>query len=98
MIIEPVSEFEGYGDPQWFFTKGHVPPEQFLEALSAMLETTYTADDLKVFHSHARWIPVGPDMPGETLIHVHYGPGRGAFPVTYVELGYGPNDPRGLGA
>jgi len=94
MIIEPVSEFEG-GDPQWFFTKGHVPPAQFLEHLSTQLGTQYSADDLKVFHSYARWIPVGPDMPGETCIHFDQEPGRGAFPMTYVELGYGSNDPRG---
>jgi hypothetical protein len=85
MIIEEVYEFEGF-DMRWCFTKGHVPPEEFLKQLSSSHKTIYTADDFKVVHSYARYIPVGPDMPGKTLIYFHYEKGRGAFPVTYIEL------------
>ena len=94
MEIRPVVEFEGCFGPRWFFAKGHMPPAQFLEALSAETGATYTADDLRVTHSHARYYPIGPDFPGEMMIGFHYPPGRGAFPVTWVELGIGPNDPR----
>ena len=95
MKIEPVVEFEGCNEPQWYFTKGHVPPGQFLSELSSLLETEYTADNLRVSHSHARYIPVGQDMPGVSCLHFDQEPGRGAFPITYIELGYGPYDPRG---
>ena len=94
MKINAVCEFEGCNEPQWYFTKGHVEPTQFLSELSIKLETNYTAADLKVSHSHARYIPVGRDMPGVTCLHFDREPGRGAFPITYVELGHGPNDPR----
>jgi len=92
MKIKAVCEFEADNKPQWFFTKGHVEPAQFLRELSAKLEIKYTAADLKVWHSHARYIPVGSAMPGVTCIHFDREPGRGAFPITYVNLGYGPND------
>lgn len=86
MVIEEVFEFQGLGSVRWAFTRGHVPFNEFMKQLSLEYGTPYPAGDHKPAHSHARCIPLGPDMPGESLIYFHFGPGRGAFPVTYVDF------------
>ena len=74
----------------WYYSKGHHEPAAFLAAARGYIaeEDPYQEqpdDDIKVHTSHGRRYK---DFTGEFgyRVDLDCAPGRGAFPVTWIEL------------
>jgi len=94
-VIEAMSEFEGCSDPMAYFTRGHVDKREFAsEVVIYCAELMkwpewydsfpYTADDVE--YVYYRNVPIGRDFPGMTVMRPCGGPGRGAYPVTQIDI------------
>ncbi len=81
--IESISEFEGGPHAVWYRVRGHVDKSTFQEALR--LEVGLDVPLEKIEHLYYRNIPAGPDMPG-VVVYWPSEPGRGAYPVTEVDI------------
>jgi hypothetical protein len=82
MKINPVIEFEGAGVIS-YFAKGIHKSDHFLVELKRQWDETMGLTEVR--HCHARFCPSGPEHGGMVLL-VGQKPGRGAFPITYVDL------------
>ena len=80
--IEGVTEFEG-SNTLSYRTRGHVDKTVFRDALR--LECDIDAPLEIIEHLYYRNVPAGPDMPGTTICWPSK-PGRGAYPVTEVDV------------
>ena len=81
-FVQAVDEFEGYG-LMGYYIKGHVDPAEFVAAVRYDYGKDY--DATKVRQTYARNVPVGRDRPGEMVVYFDKQPGRGAYPVTWLE-------------
>lgn len=79
--IESVSEFEGGPEPLWYMTKGHVDKQGFIEAVAREFEREIPIES--VDHVYMRNVPTG--EKGRQTMQVCK-KGRGAYPVTLVDL------------
>jgi hypothetical protein len=70
------------GSTMEFYSKGHHPVAEFLAEL--LKEHEAEAEPSKVKHVYMRWeMYAGPDGPCHVAA-IHYTPGRGKFPVTFI--------------
>lgn len=83
MDISSICEFEGGPDTLWYMTKGHVPKDEFLAELKREYEVEYPIE--RVHWSYAHNWPVGRDRPGDFVINLALGPGRGHYKMTYID-------------
>jgi len=93
-LIEAMREYEGGPDPMIYWTKGHVDKAEFaaeVRVYCAEIQGTewwdrfpYGAEHVE--HTYYRNVPVGRGYPGEMLMYPCDGPGRGAYPVTAIDI------------
>lgn len=81
-MIEKIVEFEG-SDVLSYMVRGHVDKRAFVNEVKREFNDIYTEDFVQ--HGFARLVPAGRDMPGQMIIIVCER-GRGAFPVTTIDL------------
>jgi hypothetical protein len=80
--VAPIYEFEAGKSLMGYGCKGHIPVEEFLCEVSLWHEDEIPAD--RVRHTYYRNVPSG---EGGGMVYVESrGPGRGAYPVTVVDL------------
>jgi hypothetical protein len=82
-LVEQIYEFEG-ATVIWYLAKGHIDKGDFVCEIALMFDGYCQEEDIK--YAYARNVPVGSDRPEETVIYLDE-PGRGAYPITYVEAG-----------
>jgi len=97
-LIETMSEFEGGPDPLGYWMRGHVDKAEFaaeVRAYCAELDgkadwwDRFPYEAVHVEHTYYRNVPVGPDFPGQMLMYPCDAPGRGAYPVTFIDRACG---------
>jgi hypothetical protein len=76
-------EFEGYNEIA-YWAKGHLDKSEFRHEVEC--EFGYYYPLAKIWHSYARNVPVGQDRPGEQITYLDVEPGRGAYPITLIDL------------
>jgi hypothetical protein len=81
--VEKLFEFEGYNEIA-YWAKGHVSQSEFAFEVKAEFNERFSID--RVWHGYARNVPVGADRPGEMIIHIDVEAGRGAYPITFINL------------
>ena len=85
MVIQSLVEFEGCG--VWsYFAKGTHDASEFAGEMKRQWDTEVDPGD--VLYCYARFCPVGPDYdpPSTVVLMLGQKPGRGAFPITYIEV------------
>jgi hypothetical protein len=83
--VEPIWEFEG-SSLMGYAAHGHVDPADVIAAVEHDYGECY--DVARVKQTYARNVPVGPDRPGEMVMYTDVERGRGAFPITLLDLYY----------
>ena len=86
-LIE-VFEFQGGNIPMWVYVKGRVDKTAFIDAYKKKYSLEFGPDEKDVVYTHARFIPAGPDLKGETVMWIGQEPGRGAFEITECWIGW----------
>jgi len=84
-------EIEHLTDSYTYYTKGHIDADEFLQAVAELNMTDVAGlGDAKVVHCLARYVPLLPhqrDMFNfDYFVYFDQEKGRGAFPMTYVDL------------
>jgi hypothetical protein len=82
--VEELLEFEGGPDPIAYWAKGHLDEKEFRDEVET--EYGFVFPVSRVIQAHARNVPVGRDRPGEMIIQLDVDPGRGAYPITFIDL------------
>lgn len=86
ITIEVMRYLDGGREPFGYWSKGHLDPKRFAEAIKDILGIDI--EPRHVRHVYWRKVPaVWYDSPPPTAILEARGPGRGAFKATCVELG-----------
>lgn len=80
--LESVRDIEG-GPPVWYMMRGHQDKSEFVIEVEIEYGRKISPDNVK--HAYVRNIPTGKDNPG-LMIMKPSKPGRGAYPITYVDL------------
>lgn len=81
--VERLIEFEGYA-PLAYWCRGHQDKAEFRDEVMAEWGEHFLVE--RVLHGYARNVPVGRDRPGEMVIQLGVDPGRGAYPITFIDL------------
>jgi len=82
-LVEELWEFEGCS-VLGYWTKGHVDQAEFVQEIQSEYERECLQQ--RVQYTYARYVPVGPEDPGLMLMYPGVERGRGAFPITYLDL------------
>jgi hypothetical protein len=81
LIIEPLYELESGGHPLEYYSKGHHCADVFYAALCVYLDVAAWVAPAATRHTHYRVVPMG-----DLKWAMECQPGRGAFPVTVMEV------------
>jgi hypothetical protein len=81
LIIEPLYELESGGHLLEYYSKGHHSDDDFYQALCGYLDVAAWVAPAATRHAYHRVIPMG-----DLKWAMECQPGRGAFPVTLMEV------------
>jgi hypothetical protein len=82
--IKLLTEFEGVGY-YGYYARGHHAPSDFLAAVREDYDGAHGASEADVHQGWRRCVPVGGKGNHGVLMVPASGPGRGVWPITFVE-------------